>query len=86
MDNFRLFQLAFFLERLNAMLKKLFDAQITGDVHEELVKASANGKIHRDIHPIFPFQFLGDTRRVEELLKRPNVDVGHSNKHSFSYI
>jgi len=27
------------------MLKKLFDAQITGDVHEELVKASANGKI-----------------------------------------
>jgi hypothetical protein len=25
------------------MLKKLFDAQITGDVHEELVKASANG-------------------------------------------
>jgi hypothetical protein len=34
----------FFLERLNAMLKKLFDAQITGDVHEELVKASANGK------------------------------------------
>lgn len=46
-------------ERLNAMLKKLFDAQITGDVHEELVKASANG----------------DSRRVEELLKRPNVDV-----------
>jgi hypothetical protein len=47
----------FFLERLNAMLKKLFDAQITGDVHEELVKASANGKINHDILQIsfFPF-------------------------------
>jgi hypothetical protein len=33
------------------MLKKLFDAQITGDVHEELVKASANGKID----PLFIF-------------------------------
>ncbi|CAF4831376.1 unnamed protein product, partial [Rotaria socialis] len=32
-------------ERLNAMLKKLFSAQITGDVHEELVKAAANGNI-----------------------------------------
>jgi hypothetical protein len=31
------------VERLNAMLKKLFDAEITGDVHEELVKAAANG-------------------------------------------
>jgi hypothetical protein len=39
------------------MLKKLFDAQITGDVHEELVKASANGKINQDIFPLsfFPF-------------------------------
>jgi hypothetical protein len=37
--------LFFLSERLNAMLKKLFDAQITGDVHEELVKASANCKI-----------------------------------------
>ncbi|CAF1467538.1 unnamed protein product [Rotaria sp. Silwood1] len=46
-------------ERLNAMLKKLFSAQITGDVHEELVKAAANG----------------DTRRVEELIKQTNVDV-----------
>ena len=35
----------FFLERINAMLKKLFDARTTGDVHEELVKASANSKI-----------------------------------------
>lgn len=34
------------LERLNAMLKKLFSAQITGDVHEELVKAAANGKLY----------------------------------------
>lgn len=41
--------LFFVLERLNAMLKKLFDAQITGDVHEELVKASANGSTHEDI-------------------------------------
>ncbi|UJR26642.1 hypothetical protein I4U23_007959 [Adineta vaga] len=46
-------------ERLNAMLKKLFDAQITGDIHEELVKASANG----------------DLKRVDDLLKRPNVDI-----------
>ncbi|CAF1355431.1 unnamed protein product, partial [Didymodactylos carnosus] len=46
-------------ERLSAMLKKLFDAQVTGDVHEELVKASANG----------------DSRKVEELLQRPHVDV-----------
>ena len=30
-------------ERFSAMLKKVFDAPITGDVHEELVKASANG-------------------------------------------
>jgi hypothetical protein len=34
----------FVLERLSVMLKKLFDADITGDVHEELVKASANGR------------------------------------------
>ena len=40
-------------ERLNAMLKKLFDAQITGDVHEELVKASANGSIGRDVLQIY---------------------------------
>ncbi|CAF0984861.1 unnamed protein product [Adineta steineri] len=46
-------------ERLNAMLKKLFDAQLTGDIHEELVKAAANG----------------DLKRVEDLLKRPNIDV-----------
>lgn len=66
-------------ERLNAMLKKLFDAQITGDVHEELVKASANGNsLDRNPLQIYFFQFLGDTRRVEELLKRSNVDVGHS--------
>jgi hypothetical protein len=36
------------------MLKKLFDAQITGDVHEELVKASANGKKKRTNKIILP--------------------------------
>ncbi len=39
------------------MLKKLFDAQITGDVHEELVKASANGKIDKIILKLSSFIF-----------------------------
>lgn len=30
-------------ERLSALLKKLFETHVTGDAHEELVKASANG-------------------------------------------
>ena len=67
------------------MLKKLFDAQITGDVHEELVKASANGKINQDIVPLSFISILGDARRVEELLKRPNVDVNHFS-YTLSFI
>lgn len=39
------FRIFFLEERLNAMLKKLFDADVTGDVHEDLVKAAANGEI-----------------------------------------
>ena len=30
-------------ERLSALLKKLFENHVTGDVNEELVKAGANG-------------------------------------------
>ena len=30
-------------ERLSALLKKLFETHVSGDVTEELVKASANG-------------------------------------------
>lgn len=30
-------------ERLSAILKKLFEPQVSGDVTEELVKAAANG-------------------------------------------
>ena len=41
------------------MLKKLFETHVTGDVHEELVKAAANG----------------DTQKVEEILKRVDADV-----------
>jgi hypothetical protein len=37
------------------MLKKLFDAQITGDVHEELVKAAANGEIYKSFNFILFF-------------------------------
>lgn len=49
----------FFLENLSALLKKLFETHVTGDVHEELVKAAANG----------------DTQKVEEILKRVDADV-----------
>jgi len=41
------------------LLKKLFETHVTGDVHEELVKAAANG----------------DTQKVEEILKRVDADV-----------
>nr|CAG4646871.1 EOG090X02DA [Megafenestra aurita] len=46
-------------ENLSALLKKLFETHVTGDVHEELVKAAANG----------------DTQKVEEILKRVDADV-----------
>ncbi|CAF1166402.1 unnamed protein product [Adineta steineri] len=44
------------------MLKKLLDLQITGDFYEEFVKASATG----------------DRKRIEKLLKRPNIDINGS--------
>jgi E3 ubiquitin-protein ligase mind-bomb len=31
------------LERLSALLKKLFETHVSGDLTEELVKAAANG-------------------------------------------
>ncbi|CDQ81773.1 unnamed protein product [Oncorhynchus mykiss] len=46
-------------ERLSQLLKKLFETQESGDVNEELVKAAANG----------------DLAKVEDILKRPDVDV-----------
>ena len=46
-------------ENLSALLKNLFESHVTGDVHEELVKAAANG----------------DTQKVEETLKRVDADV-----------
>lgn len=56
--------LCFFLpfvstERLSQLLKKLFETQESGDINEELVKAAANG----------------DLAKVEDILKRPDVDV-----------
>ena len=51
----------FFLERLSALLKKLFETHVSGDLNEELVKAAANG----------------DVQKVEEILQRPEVDVSH---------
>jgi len=46
-------------ENLSALLKRLFETHVTGDIHEELVKAAANG----------------DTQKVEEILKRVEADV-----------
>ena len=60
-------------ERLTALLKKLFDSQVSGDVNEELVKAAANG----------------DIQKCEEILKRPDasrdgVFAGHTALHAAS--
>lgn len=49
----------FFPERLSALLKKLFETHVSGDVNEELVKTAANG----------------DAAKCEECLKRPEADV-----------
>ena len=49
------------VERLSALLKKLFETHVSGDLNEELVKAAANG----------------DVQKVEEILQRPEVDVRH---------
>lgn len=50
---------SFCSERLSQLLKKLFETQESGDINEELVKAAANG----------------DLAKVEDILKRPEVDV-----------
>ena len=55
--------LLFFSERLSALLKKLFETHVSGDVNEELVKAAANG----------------DAQKVEEILQRPEADVSECN-------
>ncbi|XP_017784755.1 PREDICTED: E3 ubiquitin-protein ligase MIB1 [Nicrophorus vespilloides] len=44
-------------ERLNALLKKLFETHVSGDVNEELVKSAANG----------------DAQKCEEVLKQSNT-------------
>ena len=46
-------------ERLSALLKKLFETHVSGDLTEELVKAAANG----------------DTQKVEELVARDECNV-----------
>ncbi|KAK0093716.1 hypothetical protein PV326_012837 [Microctonus aethiopoides] len=46
-------------ERLSALLKKLFETHVSGDVNEELVKSAANG----------------DATKCEECLKRLDADV-----------
>ncbi|XP_046402903.1 E3 ubiquitin-protein ligase mib1-like [Ischnura elegans] len=46
-------------ERLSALLKKLFETHVSGDVNEELVKGAANG----------------DVQRVDECLSRTDADV-----------
>ena len=51
--------IGFIAERLSALLKKLFETHVSGDVNEELVKAAANG----------------DAAKVEEILSRPDADV-----------
>ncbi len=48
-----------FAERLSALLKKLFETHVSGDVTEELVKAAANG----------------DAQKVDELLGREECNV-----------
>ena len=44
---------------MSALLKKLFETHVSGDLNEEVVKAAANG----------------DVQKVEEILQRPEVDV-----------
>lgn len=48
-----------FSERLSALLKKLFETHVSGDVNEELVKTAANG----------------DSQKCEESLKRTDANV-----------
>ena len=67
-------------ERLSALLKKLFETHVSGDVNEELVKAAANG----------------DAAKVDEILQRPEAEVKvwyesfiyelpHGKKQIFAY-
>lgn len=56
-------------ERLSQLLKKLFETQESGDINEELVKAAANG----------------DLAKVEDILKRPDVDVSAQQKQNCCY-
>ena len=58
------------LERLSALLKKLFETHVTGDINEELVKAAANG----------------DASKVDEILSRSDADVGMSNVMKLNFI
>jgi len=53
---------------LSALLKKLFETHVSGDLNEEVVKAAANG----------------DVQKVEEILQRPEVDVSEFLSYSFS--
>ena len=46
-------------ERLSALLKKLFETHVSGDVNEELVKAAANG----------------DSQKGDEILLRPEAEA-----------
>jgi E3 ubiquitin-protein ligase mind-bomb len=50
-------------ERLSALLKKLFETHVSGDVNEELVKAAANG----------------DSSKVDEILQRSDATVNVSS-------
>ena len=58
------------LERLSALLKKLFETHVSGDVNEELVKAAANG----------------DGSKVDEILQRPESDVSSQPLQVHSWI
>lgn len=42
-------------ERLSALLKKIFEAHVSGDLNEELVKAAATG----DAQKVFEFNYCG---------------------------
>jgi E3 ubiquitin-protein ligase mind-bomb len=63
-----------FSERLSALLKKLFETHVSGDVTEELVKAAANG----------------DSQKVDELLMNRDecnvngVFAGHTSLQAAS--
>nr|CAB3263829.1 E3 ubiquitin-protein ligase MIB1 [Phallusia mammillata] len=46
-------------EHLSQLLKKLFENQVSGDIHEELVKAAGSG----------------DVQKCEEILQRPDANV-----------